>query len=177
MTGERYVSEITDADKKEDIILKEYLAGLKLQDGDEEELLIPDEDPPAGFDFTYNRCCRRTLYPDGDFSIVLSKEMVYRSDGKDQDNAAETVRMLHKAVCFLSLLSILKIGGKLVIFIAVVLEVIILVLSLCLLFSFVFSLLFSSDMFLFDIQKLVRKYKLLLSRYIYKRTGMSFSLP
>ena len=100
MTGERYVSERTDADKKEDIILKEYLAGLKLQDGDEEELLLPDEDPPAGFDFTYNRCCRRTLYPDGDFSIVLSKEMVYRSDGKDQDNAAETVRMLHKAQFF-----------------------------------------------------------------------------
>ena len=90
MTGEELVRERSAAEKEEDMILKEYLEGLKLQDGDEEELLLPDEDLPDDFYFTFNRCCRRTIYPDGDFNIVLTKEVVYRKDGIDQDNV-ETV--------------------------------------------------------------------------------------
>ena len=80
------------AEKEEDMILKEYLEGLKLKDGDEEELLLPDEDLPADYHLVFNRRCRRTIYPDGDFNIMLSKEVVYRKDGKDQDNV-ETVRI------------------------------------------------------------------------------------
>ena len=80
------------AEKEEDMILKEYLEGLKLQEGDEEELLLPDEDLPADYHLAYNRRCRRTIYPDGDFNIMLSKEVVYRMDGIDQDNV-ETVRI------------------------------------------------------------------------------------
>ena len=85
------MSDRSPTEKREDMILKEYLAGLKLQEGDKEELLLPDEDPPAGFDFTYHRCCRRTLYPYGDFTILLSKERVYRMDGKDETDNTETV--------------------------------------------------------------------------------------
>ena len=80
------------AEKEEDMILKEYLEGLKLQEGDEEELLLPDEDLPADYHLAFNRRCRRTIYPHEDFNIMLSKEVVYRKDGKDQDNV-ETVRI------------------------------------------------------------------------------------
>ena len=90
MTGEEFASKRSPAEKKEDMILKEYLAGLKLQVGEKEELLLPDEAPPADFHLTFNRCCRRTVYPDGDFTIIRSNEMIYRMDGKDQDNV-ETV--------------------------------------------------------------------------------------
>ena len=102
------------------MILREYLAGLKLQAGEKEELLLPHEDPPAGFDCTYNRCCRRTLYPDGDFTIVRSNEMIYRMDEKDQDNVETVCITLKVQFAFLVNLTmeVIVINSRIVVFLA-----------------------------------------------------------
>ena len=76
------VSERSQEDTEEDKQLVKYLSGLKLQEGDKEELLLPAEEPPPDFDQIYKRCCRRTLYPYKGFSIVLSKEVSY-VDGEE----------------------------------------------------------------------------------------------
>ena len=83
----------SDAEKEEDIALKKYLEGLKLQGGEDDKLMLPGEDLPRGFDFEYYRCLRRTIYSQGHFNIVVSKAVVYRRDGKDLRNPEETVRI------------------------------------------------------------------------------------
>ena len=83
----------SDAEKKEDIALKKYLEGLKLQGGEDDKLVLPGEDLPRGFDFEYYRCHRRTIYSQGHFNIVVSKAVVYRRDSKIIRNPEETVRI------------------------------------------------------------------------------------
>ena len=83
----------SDAEKKEDIALKKYLEGLKLQGGEDDKLVLPVEGLPRGFDFEYYRCYRRTIYSQGHCNIVVSKAVVYRRDSKDLRNPEETVRI------------------------------------------------------------------------------------
>ena len=89
---EEFVSKRSPDETEEDNVLIEYLEGLKLQLGKNEEVLLPDEGPPEGFDLTFRRCCRRTRYPDGDFAIIVSKEVSCQMDERDEATV-ETVCM------------------------------------------------------------------------------------
>ena len=87
-TAEKSIIERSPTEKEEDLILLKYLSGLKLKEGEEEELLPPDEQLPSGFRIIYKRRCRRTLFSnamDKDFAIIVSKETACTSDGKNED--------------------------------------------------------------------------------------------
>ena len=105
MTDEEFITDRSPADKEEDLILVEYLSGLTLKEGEEEELLLPDEQLPSGFRIIYKRSCRRTLFSnDKDFAIIVSKEIACTFDGKNDENKVKIVFLEH-VILFLSPLS------------------------------------------------------------------------
>ena len=92
VTGEESVSDRSPADKEEDLILVEYLSGLTLKEGEEEELLLPDKELPNRFEFFFKRSCMRTLFSYGnDFAIIVSKETKCNLNGKDEEKEEVTV--------------------------------------------------------------------------------------
>ena len=93
---DEFIIDRSPANKEEDLILVEYLSGLTLKEGEEEELLLPDEELPTGFRITYKRRCRRTLFSkDQDFTIIVSKEIACTFDGKNDENKVKIVCLEH----------------------------------------------------------------------------------
>ena len=93
---DEYIIDRSPADNEEDLILEEYLSRLTLKEGEEEELLLPDEELPTGFRITYKRRCRRSLFSnDKDFTIIVSKEIACNFDGKNEEDKVTIVFLEH----------------------------------------------------------------------------------
>ena len=89
VAGEEYIIDRRPADKEEDLILVEYLSGLTLKEGEEEELPLPGKTLPIGFHIKYKRSCRRTLFQyNKDFAIIVSKEISRTFDDRNKENVA-----------------------------------------------------------------------------------------